>query len=809
MGFRPVDPPKAPPVGHLGQIRWLFASDEPAAAKLLDACGFISLVGFDPDKVQEFLEALLAHHGKPAGKGNHLLDRKLRLPGTGIDPLHALEDLGATARTLFPQAFPAGDEQVPHQPAFVHAFAGLLHRADWIGSDERLFPVRDEGPGRITRAAGEADKAIELTGALAARSWRGMGADQAQFAKAFSGKSPRPFQIAVARAPGNLVVVDAETGAGKTEAALWRFLRLASEGTVDGLYFALPTRVAARQVHARITDMAKAVWPENPPLVVLATPGDAQGSETAQLPPSMTGTITHLYDADNFENGQPDIDPIALWASERPKRYLAAPIAVGTIDQALLSVIRTRHAHLRATGLLGKLLVIDEVHASDSYMTRLTLELLHRHHAIGGQALLLSATLGATARATLLKAPDTALLRDPHPPSLTQALAQTYPSISRNVGGLEHLEAAGGSGQSKHVAMELRPWLDEPRLIAEQALASARAGARVLVVRNTVDAAVAVFEEVEAALPPDHPLLFRVNRTATLHHGRFSREDRAEMDRAVTSALGKDANRGSGLVLVGPQTLEQSLDIDADLLIADLCPADVLLQRIGRPHRHDRARPVGFETARTIVPGPEGGDLSGCLNRPRHGLGMFMHKGIPQSGVFENLLAVEATRRLIAGKPIWSISAMNRELVETSTHPEALEALLEQLVHGEPKWQAHGMGNFGLRLARSGSAAAVGIDRTKRFIDLVEVSWSGEEERFLPRLGLDSRVVEFEDVEAPTGPFGVKARRITIPAHWTSTLDPAVAEPWRPRNIRQMPGGFCFEAWGLGFGYDRRGLRRE
>ena len=645
-------------------------------------------------------------------------------------------------------------------------------------------------------------------GALAARSWRGMRVDEEMFAKAFAAKSPRPFQIAVAQALGSLVVVEAETGAGKTEAALWRFLRLASEGHVDGLYFALPTRVAARQLHRRILDMAKAVWPDNTPLVVLATPGDALGSQSAQLSPSVTEATTHLYDDDDLYSGHQAVDAIALWAAERPKRYLAAPIAVGTIDQALLSVIRTRHAHLRGAGLLGKLLVIDEVHASDSYMTRLTLELLHRHDAIGGQSLLLSATLGATARTKLLTAPGTALLRGQKPPALAQAIALPYPAISRNVAGAEQVTEAGGSGRSKSVTMVLEPWLDEPRRIAAQALAAAQAGARVLVLRNTVDAAIAVFEQAVAALPAGDPLLFSVNGVATLHHGRFSREDRAEMDMAVTAVLGRDAARSSGLILVGTQTLEQSLDIDADLLITDLCPADVLLQRIGRLHRHDRLRPKGFETAMAVVLGHESGDLSGYLDRSRHGLGLFKKNGIPQGGVYENLLAVEATRQLITQKPLWSIPAMNRELVEMSTHPEALDALLDQLAAYQPKWREHEMDNFGLNLAQNGSAAAVGIDWTKPFSDLVEASWSGEEERFMTRLGLDSRVVEFDEAAAPLGPFGVKARRITIPAHWTGNIDTAIAEPWRATNLTQLSGGFSFDVWGQSFDYDRCGLRK-
>ena len=151
---------------------------------------------------------------------------------------------------------------------------------------------------------------------------------------------------------------------------------------------------------------------------------------------------------------------------------------------------------------------------------------------------------------------------------------------------------------------------------------------------------------------------------------------------------------------------------------------------------------------------------------------------------------------------------MNRELVERTTHPEALEALLEELAAGEPKWRSHDAGNFGLTLAHCGSAAAAGIDWTKPFTDLVGLPWSGDEETYTTRLGLDSRVVEFDEAEAPIGPFGEQVRQITIPARWTGEIDPAIDEPWRPRKIATEEGAFSFQAWGQRFHYDCRGLRK-
>ena len=143
---------------------------------------------------------------------------------------------------------------------------------------------------------------------------------------------------------------------------------------------------------------------------------------------------------------------------------------------------------------------------------------------------------------------------------------------------------------------------------AERALRAARAGAKVLVVRNTVNHAVATQQALEklALNGSDLGLLFACQGLPTLHHGRFAADDRRLLDRAVEERLRKDRASG-GLIVVGTQTLEQSLDIDADLLITDLCPVDVLLQRIGRLHRHQRHdRPAGYDTPNCVVLTPGG-----------------------------------------------------------------------------------------------------------------------------------------------------------------------------------------------------------
>jgi CRISPR-associated endonuclease/helicase Cas3 len=475
------------------------------------------------------------------------------------------------------------------------------------------------------------------------------------------------------------------------------------------------------------------------------------------------------------------------WAGENSKRFLAAQIAVGAIDQALLANLQVRHAHLRSAALLRHLLVVDEVHASDAYMTALLRSVLAVHLQVGGHALLMSATLGSAARTAYLAGNDA-------PPDLGQAIGFPYPCLSLAHGGAVRHVPLAGAERPKRVCLQPRAVLEDAPALAEAALAAARAGATVLVVRNTVGGAVAAQEALEARLAADgdrqedHALLFRCEGTITLHHGRFAREDRKLLDQAVEARLGRDRTAG-GAIVIGTQTLEQSLDIDADLLITDLCPMDVLLQRIGRLHRHARPdRPDGFETPVCIVAVPGARDLTPLLRRARHGLGI----------VYPDVRIIEATWRLIAAHPEIEIPAMNRELVERSTHPGALARIEGEL--GEA-WVAASRKLAGETAAKTGVARLHGIDRTQAFGGF---AFAGIDEVVRTRLGANDRLVDWQaaGVEPPTGPFGQRVQMLTIPGFLCNGL-PADAAP---APLEPDGGGFAFRFGDKRFRYGRFGL---
>src|SRR5262249_45520280 len=272
------------------------------------------------------------------------------------------------------------------------------------------------------------------------------------------GREPLPAQVGTLSLPleEQFAIVEAPTGTGKTEAALIWANRLVDAGEVDGLYFAVPTRSAATELLARIARLMSGHHPALKGKIVRTLPG--------------------MLDTDN---SVPDY-PAETWAVAAPKRTFAAPIAIGTIDQALLSTLRSRHAWMRAAFLSRHLLVVDEVHASDPYMTALARSLIDRHLSLGGRALAMSATLGEPALAVLMNR-----LRRP----ITKAMAAPYPAIRCSSGDHKLPQAAG-----RTIDVIVEPF----ERATSRVLRAVKNEQSVLWIRSTVSDAVADFQRFEA-----------------------------------------------------------------------------------------------------------------------------------------------------------------------------------------------------------------------------------------------------------------------------------------------------------------------
>ena len=730
--------------------------------------------------------AALSHHGRPLKlDGGRSKYPQIWRDFGSLHPQEYVARLGKLARTWFPAAFASDVPSLPSAAAFQHMFLGLCNWADWIGSDECRFPFVDQPHDNyILTARKRASEAIEAIG-LNLSDQRSSFGGVPDFPTLFELDGiPNAIQNAALNIPldKQLVIIESETGSGKTEAALLRFAKLYEAGKVDGIYFALPTRSAAVQMHQRVRRFTAKLFPQATPPSILAVSGYQSGADSEPV---------SMYEYDQRAAGvHPDPVP---WASERAKRYLAAQIAVGTVDQAMMGALQVKNAHMRAACLSRNLLVVDEVHASDTYMRRIIKALLDAHLGVGGHALLMSATLGSAARQEWLSSgrlnPDDLI-------PLDKAIKSPYPAVSTVGAGPS---PAGENDRKKRVSITANPVMHDFFSTASLALSAARKGAKVLVVRNTVDYAIKTQSALEElASGHDRGFLFSVKATPTLHHGRFAAPDRRMLDGRVEELLGRPRESG-GCVVIGTQTLEQSLDIDADLLITDLCPVDVLLQRIGRLHRHaENARPDCYENPTCIVLLPDDGDLSPLLKRgsDRNGLG-------PHGCVYEDLRILEATRRLISKHEVWDIPKMNRELVEKATHPEALESIVKEM--GE-EWRVHANDLEGGEIAEGLTAATAIIKRDKDFlVDNHAVQFGADEVRIRTRLGDDRIDVCLEP--QPASPFhkSLTIEKLPISVRWLDSGE--VADSVSPRQREE--GGFAFSVGSRSFRYDRLGLRRD
>lgn len=736
LGFRAKGVPElGRQAGHLATLRPLL--DGPLQAEAITLLEAEQLQHWAGDRLESWLKAVFAHHGRtPDLCYNKGSDYHLCQGWTGRDrePLRRLAELVAAGRARFPAAFAADAPPLPTVPALQHLFAGLLMLADWIGSDSSWFRFAEPGdPSRADHVHAQAKPVLLKIGLIPPTLPRPLPSFEAQF-----GFGPRVAQQAIDTLPlpgpeGSVVLLESETGSGKTEAALRWASRLIEAGLVDGCFFAVPLRAAAVQLHRRMQRWLDAMYPGQTVEALLAVPGyyrmgDAEGRVLPEFKVQWSDRETEAR-----EDGR--------WAAEQPKRYAAASFAVGTIDQALLGVLAVKHAHLRSACLVRHLLVIDEIHSSDAYMTRLIERLLALFRLAGGHVLLMSATVGAGTRERLVAERKEA-------PEFEDALKVPYPRITASY--LPPVDDIQPDGAEKLVWIEPCPLIDDAPALAERVAAALDAGARVLVLRNTVTAAIATQLAIEALLPPDDPALFRVEGVATLHHGRFAAEDRKRLDAAVEQRYGRDAPAGCSVV-VATQTLEQSLDVDADLLVTDLCPIDVLLQRIGRLHRHARQdRPAAFAKACCVLMLPTSPDLSPLLKASRHGIG--------KERAYDNLLAVEATRRLVMDAPLWSIPRDNRRLVETGTHPGELQRLADGM---SAAW-ANAWGQYqGGKSAERVAAADVSIDFRKPF---AAVSWPDGAEKVATRLGARDLLLPL-DPPLPSPFDGTLIKHLKLP-HW-------------------------------------------
>lgn len=528
-----------------------------------------------PSWVNGVLQAISAHHGY-----NYLLreihgTRPRREPAEWSAARLAIFD--AYWQTLSPPGQP-GVEDLP-LPA-IEWLAGLTSVADWIGSNEDWFPPGERGgtlSAHFKEASGLAEQALDAIGwpsfAPLLKELQDTDALIRRIVGAGKAPSARPLQavgdrlISEAEGP-TLVVVEAPMGEGKTELAMLAHLRLQATNQHRGLYVALPTQATGNAMFDRTLDFLR--------LFANAVRLDIQLAHGGAM---LDERIAHLR---GIHGAPGDNVTSSAWFSQR-RRALISPYGVGTIDQALFATLNVKHHFVRLWGLANRVVVLDEVHAYDTYTSGLIAALLRWLKALDCSVILMSATLPKKRQAELLAAWDIDLADVP---------TLSYPRVSVAHGGRVFGETVAARPLSP---IDVSGIGETSEALAAQALELMAQGGCGAVIVNTVQRAQSLHQLLVDTLPADCELI--------LFHARYPADERAHWERTVLDCFGRYGARPSRALLIATQVAEQSLDIDFDFLISDLAPIDLLLQRAGRLHRHERQRPGAHAVARLFVAG--------------------------------------------------------------------------------------------------------------------------------------------------------------------------------------------------------------
>jgi CRISPR-associated endonuclease/helicase Cas3 len=442
-------------------------------------------------------------------------------------------------------------------------------------------------------------------------------------------------------------------------------------GEADGLYIGLPTMATANAMYGRMQSAYRKLYASD------AHPSLILSHGARHLSKKFTETVVI---------GSPPIDQrygieetasayCSQWFTDNRKKALLADVGIGTIDQALISILPSRHQSLRLLGLQRKVLIVDEVHAYDPYMEHLLGVLLEAHARSGGSAILLSATIPYKKRRDLIHAFQAGLKGTTE--KTVDSQKNGFPLLTQ-VGGdtIYTKEIPTRKEVEKSVALAFCHSRDEVLALIIRTVAE---GQCVCWIRNTVKDARKTFHDLVG-------LGISVEKI-DLFHSRFAMIDRARAEENVIAAFGKESGplQREGRILIATQVVEQSLDLDFDVMISDLAPIDLLMQRAGRMHRHIR----GDDGALKIASGSKD-------DRPPPVFTIFCPKfaETPEStwlsgdfagsaAIYQNIGVLWRTQRVLQEKNGWKMPDDARELIESvygeGTEYDAPEAFYDKV----------------------------------------------------------------------------------------------------------------------------------
>lgn len=493
---------------------------------------------------------------------------------------------------------PVGLNLEDQPPAPSPLLSGFCSIADWLGSasSEQNFCYVDHASDLKRyfqdRCEQDAPDVLDNAGLIGkSKPYRGI---KALLKKGFE---PHQLQVLVDQLPqrSGLTLIEAPTGSGKTETAVAQAWRLLDAGLAESIVFALPTQATANAMLKRLERLSTLLF--GTPEVVLAHGYARFNRDFAKL-------RTRALTAQGKDEAWAEC---SSWLAQSRKRAFLGQVGVCTIDQVLTSVLPVKHGFIRGFGLGRSILIVDEVHAYDAYMYGLLKHVLKEQKASGGSAILLSATLPDKQRRELMAAWETVgdesqlLLKrsssDPEtlPYPLVTCCHQAFESFD-----LQHQPDQLPSPRKVEVEIHTTPEMQADEVLLQRICGAASQGANVVLVLNLVADAQVITQRLRQL----------TDRPVHLFHARYTFGHRQNIEHKVLKLFGDDAT-SRGQILVATQVVEQSLDVDFDWMITQLCPVDLLFQRMGRLHRHahkNSVRPQSHSQPLCTVLLPEHGD---------------------------------------------------------------------------------------------------------------------------------------------------------------------------------------------------------
>lgn len=584
-----------------------------------------------------------AHHGTPADYmlnsadlSNVVLERLSPKWHATWQELYTItmERFGASSAL---QQLARHGQTIPVSVQF--CITGFVIMSDWIASNPDFFPMGTFGSAEQEQRARIGWQALGLEQRWIAALDTNPDTPAADlYASRFGWSNPtlRPMQEVVVEAArsmqsGGMMCIEAPMGQGKTEAGLIAAEFLAQATGRTGVAFAAPTQATSNALFDRVIEWVK--YQTNNVAQEHGEPIKPHSMFLGHSKNRFNKSYEALSKADIFdesstpgrENNRKTLRPGTSLARHSwlsgTKKGLLSSFVVCTIDQVLMTALQTRHVMLRHLGLSSKVIIIDEVHAYDAYMSKYLSAALYWLGQMNAPVILMSATLASATRDDLMKSyakglkigaePDK--VAAPAPPSQNDLMAK----MKARLAGIQvapkpeaseepfldldypvvHTLTAEDNGTPKkwkveqpveQTEIELKLIADSPECVLNVLEPLANDHGCAAVICNTVGRAQEMHAFLSERFGEEH---------VVLTHSRFTATHRAEQEELLVSKLGKkahyseadgeDSSRPHRLIVVGTQVIEQSLDLDFDVMITDFAPVDLVLQRMGRLHRHD------------------------------------------------------------------------------------------------------------------------------------------------------------------------------------------------------------------------------